>query len=227
MISLLTKVWYDLWSNRARTIQVVLVIALGAFGIGLVIGGRNLIAGTIADQWKLAEPPHIKLGVTPALTDEQLRTIERIDGVYQAEGLLGASIEYRFPGESEWQTALLESRKDFLDQKMELVGLTSGSWPNRNTFGVIKTADTLFGVGEGDTIEVRVNDNDKVREYPITGTLKPVGPFPVVFVGQPIFYVDRSTFARITGRDTYDTLHTRDTAFDFARAEATGDLRAA
>jgi len=176
MMSLLTKVWYDLWSNRARTIQVVLVIALGAFGIGLVIGGRNLIAGTIADQWKLAEPPHIKLGVTPPLTDEQLRTIERIDGVYQAEGLLGASIEYRLPGESEWQTALLESRKDFTDQKMELVGLTSGSWPTRNAFGVIKTADTLFGVGEGDTIEVRVGD--RVREYPITGTLKPVGPVP-------------------------------------------------
>ena len=137
MMSLLTKVWYDLRSNRARTIQVVLVIALGAFGIGLVIGGRNLIAGTIADQWKLAEPPHIKLGVTPPLSDEQLRTIERIDGVYQAEGLLGASIEYRLPGDSEWQTALLESRKDFRDQKMELVGLTSGNWPTRNAFGVI------------------------------------------------------------------------------------------
>ena len=219
MLSLLTKVWYDLWSNRSRTIQVVLVIALGAFGIGLVIGGRNLIAGTIADQWKLAEPPHIKLGVTPPLSDEQLRTIERIDGVYQAEGLLSSSIEYRLPGESEWQTALLESRKDFTDQKMELVGLTSGNWPARNTFGVIKTADTLFGVGQGDTIEVRVND--RVREYPITGTLKPVGPFPVVFVGQPIFYVDRSTFSRLIGRDTYNTLHTRDSTFDFASAEAT------
>jgi putative ABC transport system permease protein len=219
MLSLLTKVWYDLWSNRARTIQVVLVIALGAFGIGLVIGGRNLIAGTIADQWKLAEPPHIKLGVTPPLTDEQLRTIERIDGVYQAEGLISGSIEYRLPGETEWQTAILESRKDFADQKMELVGLTSGDWPSRNTFGVIKTADSLFGVGEGDTIDVRVND--RVREYPITGTLKPVGPFPVVFVGQPIFYVDRSTFSRLTGRDTYNTLHTRDITFDRASAEAT------
>jgi putative ABC transport system permease protein len=219
MFSLLIKVWYDLWSNRARTIQVVLVIALGAFGIGLVIGGRNLIAGTIADQWKLAEPPHIKLGVTPPLTDDQLRTIERIDGVYQAEGLLSGSIEYRLPGETEWQTAILESRKDFTDQKMELVGLTSGNWPTRNTFGVIKTADTLFGVGEGDRIEVRVND--RVREFPITGTLKPVGPFPVVFVGQPIFYVDRSTFSRLIGRDTYNTLHTRDVTFDQARAEQT------
>ena len=86
MNSLFLKVWHDLWSNKSRTIQVVLIIALGAFGIGLVIGGRNLIADSIADQWQQAEPPHIKLGVTPPLTDEQVKRLERIDGVYQAEG---------------------------------------------------------------------------------------------------------------------------------------------
>jgi putative ABC transport system permease protein len=219
MNSLLTKVWYELWSNKARTIQVVMVIALGAIGIGLVIGGRNLIAGTISDQWREAQPPNIKLGVNPPLTAEQLKALERIDGVYQAEGLLNASIEWRLVGESEWQTALLESRQDFTDQKMELVSLVSGDWPARNSIGVIKTADTLYGVGEGATIEVRVND--RTREYNITGTLKPVGPFPVVFLGQPVFYADRNTFTRLTGRNTFDTVQTRDIVFSQAGAEAT------
>ena len=52
MRTLLSKIWFDLWSNKARTIQVVMVIALGSIGIGLVIGGRNLISQTIADQWQ-------------------------------------------------------------------------------------------------------------------------------------------------------------------------------
>ena len=43
MIGLLRKVWFELWSNKSRTIQVVMVIALGAIGIGLVIW-RNWIA---------------------------------------------------------------------------------------------------------------------------------------------------------------------------------------
>jgi putative ABC transport system permease protein len=219
MSSLLVKVWHDLWSNKTRTIQVVLVIALGAFGIGLVIGGRNLIAGTITDQWQQAEPPNIKLIVNPPLDEDQLRSLEKIDGVYQAEGLLSTSIEWRLPGDYEWQTGLLEARKDFTDQKMELVKLVSGNWPTRNTLGVIKTADTLFGVGEGNTIEVRYNERE--RDYQINGTLKPVGPFPVVFVGQPIFYADRTTFSRITGLDTYSVIQTRDVSFDQARAEAT------
>ena len=185
MNGLLTKVWFDLWSNKARTIQVVLVIALGAIGIGLVIGGRNLIAGTISDEWQEAQPPAIKLGVTPYLTDDQLRTINTIDGVYQVEGTMNASVEWRFPGEVEWQTALLEGRKDFEDQQMELINLISGEWPFRNEIGVIRTADELYGVGEGDIIEVRVND--RIRTLNISGTLKPQGPYPVVFLGQPIF----------------------------------------
>ncbi len=219
MNSLLSKVWYELWSKKSRTIQVVMVIALGAIGIGLVIGGRNLIAGTISDQWQQAQPPNIKLGVSPPLTADQLRALERIDGVYQVEGLLNTSIEWRLAGETEWQTALLESRQDFEDQKMELVNLVNGEWPAHNTFGVIKTADSLYGVGEGATIEVRAND--RTRKYNITGTLKPVGPFPVVFLGQPVFYADRNTFTRLTGRNTFDTIQTRDIVFSQQAAEAT------
>jgi len=219
MISLLRKVWFELWSKKSRTIQVVLVIALGAIGIGLVIGGRNLIAGTIADQWRQAQPPHIKLGVNPPLSIDQLRALERIDGVSQIEGTLNTSIEWRLVGETEWQTALLESRQDFSDQKMELVGLVSGEWPAHNTLGVIKTADSLYGVGEGATIEVRADE--RTRKYTLTGTLKPVGPFPVVFLGQPVFYADQNTFTRLTGRNTFDTIQTRDLVFSQAGAEAT------
>jgi putative ABC transport system permease protein len=219
MSSQISKLWHDLWSDKSRTIQVVLVIALGAIAIGLVIGGRNLIAGTIADQWKQAEPPNIKLAVNPPLTDDQLQRIERIDGVYQAEGTLSGSVEWRFPGEGEWQTARLEARQDYQDQKMELVNLESGAWPNRSTLGVIKTADTLYGVGEGSEIEVR--SNDQVRRVRLTGTLKPVGPFPVVFLGEPVFYADQNFFSRLTGRNDYDTILTRDLEFNRAQAEAT------
>ena len=45
MITLLSKVWFELWHNKSRTFQVMMVIALGAIGVGLVIGGRNLVAG--------------------------------------------------------------------------------------------------------------------------------------------------------------------------------------
>lgn len=218
----LAKIWHDLWGNKSRTLQVVMVIALGAIAIGLVVGGNNLISENIREQWNAAGAPFIKLSVTPNLTDDQVAQIGKIEGVAEVEGQFNASVEYRLLGETEWKTAQVQSRVDFSDQKMEKIGLISGDWPERGTLGVIKTADRLYGVGEGQTIEVRFND--QVRRLPITGTLKPVGPFPVVFLGNPVFYADRTTFARLTGRDTFDMVVARDTVFDRAAVEAT-DLR--
>ena len=87
-MTLLSKVWFDLWQDKSRTFQVVLVIALGAIAIGLVVGGRNVIANTVLSGWQAAEPPHIKLAVTPPLNDEQMDGLARIDGVAEVEGLL-------------------------------------------------------------------------------------------------------------------------------------------
>ena len=219
MTTLLRKTWFDLWEDKSRTLQVVLVIALGAIGIGLVIGGRNLIADSVLTGWQSAEPPHIKLSVNPPLTGEQIERLERIDGVWQAEGLYTSGVEWRIAGTDEWQTGVLNGRDDYLAQKMALDGLLSGQWPERNTAGIGKISVGAPGVFEGDVVELRFGDT--VRELTVTGTLDPVGPTPVF--GEN-FYVDGATFERITGRDTYNIIQTRDNGWDEARAEQT-DLR--
>ncbi len=216
MFTLLQKVWFDLWQDKSRTIQVVLVIALGAIGIGLVIGGRNLIAGSVLEGWQAAEPSHIKLSVTPAMTSDQIERLENIEGVYQAEGLMTAPIEWRFPGDEEWQTGVLNGRDDYTEQKMALDGLVSGVWPGRNTVGIGQISVGTDQVFEGDTVELRFGDT--VRTFPVVATMDPVGPTPVF---QENFYANARTFTRLTGIDTYNLIQTRDTDFTWEAAEAT------
>ena len=219
MFTLLQKVWFDLWQDKSRTLQVVLVIALGAIGIGLVIGGRNLISTSVLEGWKTAEPSHIKLSVTPSLTTAEIERLERIEGVAQAEGLMSAPIEWRFPGEEEWQTGQLNGRDDYTAQKMALDGLVSGQWPARNTVGIGQISVGVDQVFEGDTVEMRFGET--VRTFDVVGTIDPVGPTPVF---QDNFYADARTFTRLTGIDTYNLVQMRDTSFTQAAAEAT-DLR--
>jgi putative ABC transport system permease protein len=216
MLTLLRKVWFDLWQDKSRTMQVVLVIALGAIGVGLVIGGRNLIAGSVLTGSQAAEPAHIKLSVSPPLTKDQLERVGRIDGVADVEGLQTSGVEWRFIGDKEWQTGVLNGRNDYTEQIMTLDGLVSGEWPGRNTIGVGQISVGPSSVAEGDTIEIR--SGETVRTVDVVATMDPVGPTPVF--GET-FYADGRTFERITGRDTYNLIQTRDVNFDQMRAEAT------
>ncbi len=163
MITLLRKVWFDLWQDKSRTLQVVLVIALGAIGVGLVIGGRNLISDSVLTGSQAAEPAHIKLSVSPPLTKDQLERVGRIDGVAEIEGLQTAGVEWRFPGDEEWQTGVLNGREDYTKQIMTLDGLVSGEWPGRNTIGVGQISVGPSSVFEGDTIEIRSGETGAHR----------------------------------------------------------------
>lgn len=216
MFTLLAKVWYDLWQDKSRTLQVTLVIALGSIGIGLVIGGLNLVTAAVAQSWQTAVPPNINLTVNPPLTKAQLERIERIEGVAEVEGLYSDRVEWRHVGETAWQTAILNGREDYRRQKMTLDQLLNGSWPGRNTLaaGVISVGETA--VFAGDTVEIRYGD--RIRTYDIVGTIDPLGPAPAF---EDTFYADGATFARITGRDAFNRINLRDLVFDQAAAEAT------
>ena len=216
MITLLNKVWFDLWQDKSRTLQVVLVIALGAIAIGLVIGGRNLIADSVLSGSQAAEPAHIRLSVSPPVTKDQLERIERIEGVSEAEGLQTAPVEWRYVGDEEWQTGVLNGREDYTEQKMTVVGLVSGVWPGRDTIGAGQISVGPSTVAEGDRIELRFGERTRVVD--VVATMDPVGPTPVF--GET-FYADGRTFERITGIDGYSLIQTRDVAFDQERAEAT------
>ena len=53
------KLWRDLWANKARTLQVVLIIAIGAFAIGMIITTRNLLVTGMRDSWVDSAPAMI------------------------------------------------------------------------------------------------------------------------------------------------------------------------
>ena len=80
------KIWRDLWSNKARTLQVVLIIGMGAFAIGMIITTRNLIIQGMDQGWRESSPPMIGMITSPGVDEDTILSLEKIEGIVDIEG---------------------------------------------------------------------------------------------------------------------------------------------
>ena len=211
------KVWVDLWGNKTRTLQVALVVALGAFGIGLVIGARNLILDAVNTDYRRTAPPAIGLIVNPPMTDDQLLGLKNIDGVEQVEGVITALVEWRATPADAWEPAFLRSRADFEEQTLSQERLVTGQWPARQAVAISQGTDTTFGIAEGSTVYLRIDDRE--RAVDVVGTIKSPRAAPF-FTGNPDFFMSRARYEAVVGSANYDTIFVSIGTFDRAKAEA-------
>jgi len=116
------KIIRDLWAQKARTLQVVLIIAIGAAALGMIISVRNLVIPQMGEIWRDFNPAMINLYVGPSITEDELNVLRREDGVAQIEGQSNTTIEWRVNPQDEWQSGGLTAREDY--QK----GSTNWSW---------------------------------------------------------------------------------------------------
>ncbi|MEM7534010.1 MAG: FtsX-like permease family protein [Chloroflexota bacterium] len=210
------KIWADIWGNKSRTIQVALVIALGAFGAGLVVGGRNLIVNAINADWQKAGPPTISLIVNPPMTDDQLLGLKNVNGVVEVEGLSNTIIEWRPSEDAEWESAFLRARSDYFDQIMSKDFLYDGKWPEGREVAISRGSDITFDMAIGDTVQLRVNGRE--REIQVDGIIKSVRAAPF-FTGNPDFFVTRARYLELVGNANYETILISMGDFNQERAE--------
>lgn len=191
------KILRDLWNNKGRTAQVVLIIAVGAFAIGMIIGSRNLIIGGMARVWAASSPAMINLSVDPTVDDGIIESLKSLRGVEDVEGYLQTTIEWRSSPAEEWKPAGLIARDDYNDQTYAKLSLVSGEWPTDKIFAAEQGADTVFGIDDGDKIYIRVNDKERV--VTVRGAVYNPTAQPPGFGGNAQFYTTRNHFGDLTG----------------------------
>lgn len=216
------KIWRDMWHHKARTLQVVMIIAIGAFAIGMVVGARNLAMEALEAAWQSASPSMIKIQVDPPMRDDELLALKKIKGVAQVEGMMTTNFEWRLhPGEP-WQVGTLSARDDYADQQMNTVQLVSGDWPHQKTMAVGAGFDTAFGVYPGSKIQLKIDD--RVYEVPIKGSVYNVGEPPVI-LDRLLLYASRERFSQLTGQENFNIVQTRDDGvFNQAAQEQTDQV---
>lgn len=211
------KTWYDLWQNKGRTLQVVLIIAIGAFAIGTTLGAPVLISKDMGQTWAATQPPMIGLRVDPPIDQAMLDSLAGFEGVETIEGRQIEEIEWRAAPDEPWQTATLQGRPDYDDQKLNRFQLDAGAWPKRKMMAVERGRDLAVS----DKVYIKVND----KEYLVTigGIVFNTMVEPPIGNPNPIFYTTQERFGDLTGQPTYDTVYARLPSYSEETALALAD----
>lgn len=196
------KIWSDLWTNKGRTLQVVLIIAIGAFAIGATIGGSDIMRAVMSKDWRVSSPAMIVMAVDPQIDDNKLTALKSIKGVEEVEGLLTTNIEWRLSPSEPWKAAGLIARDDYEKQKFNKLTLISGDWPNDKSFAMEKGNDSFFKIPLGGQIYIRVND--KERAIKVEGILSNRTVFPASMGGSAQFYASRDFYGDLTGKRDFN-----------------------
>ncbi|MDH3675475.1 MAG: ABC transporter permease [Anaerolineae bacterium] len=211
------KTWYDIWENKGRTLQVVLIIAISAFAIGTTMGAPVLINKDMGQTWASTQPPMIGLWVDPPINQAMLDSLDRFEGVETIEGRQVKEIEWRASPDESWQTATLQGRPDYDDQKLNAFQLDEGAWPERKMMAVERGR----GFAVSDKVYIKVND--KAYLVTIGGIVFNTMVDPPIGNPNPTFYTTQERFGHLTGQPNYDTFYARLPSYNEETALALAD----
>ncbi|MBN2500913.1 MAG: FtsX-like permease family protein [Anaerolineales bacterium] len=192
------KVRRDLWRNKARTLLVVLSIAVGVMALGMVTAGSNLILSQMENSHKASNPAHGMIWLGGVIDETTLHSLEKLDSVASVEGISESGIRWRTAPDAEWQDATLIAYENFTNQKFDRQTLLDGVWPTDYLAAVEGAHIDSFGVpGVGGSVYFEVND--RPREIHVGGVVRDPFEFPKPFGSQATFFVTDNMLENLTG----------------------------
>lgn len=198
------KIFRDLWGNKGRTLQVVLIIGIGAAAIGMIITTRNLMIPGMVEIWTRVNPAMINIGVGPPVTESELEVLKRVEGVRIIEGFSNTILEWKLHREDEWSQGGLSARADYENQKLTMLELVKGSWPHDRVMSVEQGSESFFHIPQGGKVYIKVNDRE--MQVMIGGEVYNPLSQPAYFGGTAQFYADPQFYEQLVGNKDFSQL---------------------
>lgn len=213
------KIWYDLWENKGRTWRVVAIIAIGAFAIGAILGGKEFINQDVARTWQATNPATIGLMVEPAADGMVIESLENLREVDVVEGWFqDTTVQWRRSPTDPWQPATLVALDDYEAQTIRQVTLDNGVWPHYKLMGVQRG----YGLGVGDSFYLKIDD--KVQQVDLNGVLYNAAHASAFISSEPMFFTTGERFTQLTGEPNRSLILATIPNYSEARVQAAADL---
>lgn len=189
-----SKIWFDLWHNKVRTLLAVLSIAAGVFAIGAMFGMSDQLLSGMDAAHQASAPSHLNLYLDRTIDRDTVRSLGNIEGVVDVEPYNYVFVRYKVRPQDEWKEGVITMRDDYDHQKFDLATLKEGRWPGKDEIAIERLSAPYLKVGIGDSIIFKIGKTEKA--LPIGGKVRyPFVP-PPNFGGQAYFFVSGAGLER-------------------------------
>lgn len=188
------KVYRDLWSNRSRTVLIILSIAAGVFAIGMIAAAQQALTESLRAQYVEMRPAGAILQTEPMLDDDFVQGVRHMRSVGEAEARRTLPLRISLDGQGEtWRDLTLYALQDYDDQRLFLVRQQEGSWPPEKGQVLMERASMAYlGVLPGSQILVK-NSDGRQFHLTVTGRAHDLYRIPPVIEGWIYGYVSMDT----------------------------------
>ena len=186
------KVFSDLVDNKARTLLVVLSIAVGVFAIGVIVGAYKIIEADMGKSYAANNPANIEIRMS-SFDDVFLSTLRKVDGVKQAEARRVFGVRIRPLGETQWTSINIITMQSFEENEINLLVPVSGATvPLKNEILLEQDILDEFDVSSGDTIEFQLSD-ETIKTIRVVGIVQDSSTDAIDFLSPPLGYISPKT----------------------------------
>jgi putative ABC transport system permease protein len=184
------KVVRDLFSNKTKTILVVLAIAVGLFAFGSVFITQDVLVKDMDSQYRAVNSANIVF-YSSAFDRNLLRWIGEQPEVGQVQGQASYMLKM-YSGDKTYNLTLI-AYADYSDIRINKITPQSGTWPPARQDLVFERASLpLSQAGLGDKVKVELSSGRQF-ELTIAGTAHDLNAFPGNMVPLPTAYVSFQT----------------------------------
>lgn len=190
------KVVRDLWSNKTRTVLVLLSIAIGVTAIGMVLGAQVIVDRNLPAAYAAIQPSDGLIFCLSTFDEDMITSIEAMPEVEAAEGRRFVNV--RFLGkDGNWYNMQLNAIPDYKNMDINIVYGENGEFPPPRRKMLIERASLspTLGLGDVDIGDVLTLEapNGKKREVEVAGTVHDMSQLPAFINGAGYGYINFDT----------------------------------
>ncbi len=205
------KVLYDVWSNKSRTVLVVLTILIGVFALGTIARSWAILSRELTNNYLAINPASGTLTTRLLFYDDVVDIIENMPEVQVAEGR--HRMQTRFKVGNDWYTLILMTLDDYDDIQINKMRLERGAWPPpKQTILLERSSVELIGqsLGAADVIDYEAvieMENGRQHQLKISGLVYDLTQFPSNIANVVFGYTTPETLESLNGIEGHNQLY--------------------